>query len=203
MSATNVKAVDFTIDSPEEVELEQEFIVHIDASEEETYDVKAFVYSTKKTNYISQIYKDDEWKSPHYFLLGIYPSVKDFRLKIIENAENPELCVKLRVPNGQPSEVCKSISIIGNNNPVQETIENEPDPEPVPNKIEDKENFSSVVATKEIIETNSSNKKIKLSYQNSEFNEEITPAYKSRVGIIYLFVGLCVLLVVLMALRKL
>jgi hypothetical protein len=46
-------------------------------------------------------------------------------------------------------------------------------------------------------------KKIILKNSKSEFNEEITPAHRTRISIIYIFVGLCVLLVVLMALRKL
>ncbi len=208
MSITNVKAIEFTIDAPQEVEIGEEFIVHIDTTETGTYDVKAFAYSGSKTNYISQIYRDNTWKSPHYYLIGVYPSVKDFTLKIIENAENPELCVKLRVTNGTPSDVCQQISLTENSNSVnEENNKSEKNTNKDKKIVNDSKNKTpektQIVELKNISETPIKNGKIILSSEKNEIGEEITPAYRVRIGIIYAFVGLCVLLVILMALRKL
>lgn len=207
MSITEVKALEFTIDAPQEIEINEEFVVKVNTLETGTYDVKSFVYSGIKTNYISQIYRDNSWKSPHYYLIGVYPSAKEFTLKIIESAENPELCVKLRITNGTPSEVCQSISITESSNPVQNNDEpkkNKDEPKKIVNDSKNEmPEKTQIVELKNSPETPIKKGKIILSSEKNEIGEEITPSYKVRIGIIYAFVGLCVLLVILMALRKL
>ncbi len=206
MNITEVKAIEFTIDSPQEIEINQEFLININTTETGTYDVKAFVYSGSKTNYISQIYRDNAWKSPHYYLIGVYPSTKEFNLKIIENAENPELCVKLRTNGGTPSELCQIISITENSNSIPKE-----DDEPKKTKTKKIVNNSKnetpektqIVELKNSPETPIKKEKIKLSYEKNGGGEEFTSSYKVRIGVIYAFVGLCILLVILMALRKL
>ncbi len=208
MSITNVGAIDFTIDASQEVEINEEFVVKINTIENGTYDVKIFVYSGSKTNYISQIYRDGAWKSPHYYLIGVYPSMKEFNVKIIENAENPELCVKLRVVNGTPKDVCQPISITENSNSInQENNKSEKNTNKDKKIVNDSKNEmpekTQIAELKNAPETPIKREKIILSSEKNEIGEEITPAYRVRIGIIYTFVGLCVLLVVLMALRKL
>lgn len=65
--------------------------------------------------------------------------------------------------------------------------------------------LDNLVASKDnLVETK--NEKIVLSNpskSNSDSGVEITKSYKTRIGVIYFFIGLCVLIVILIALRKL
>ncbi|MEK6915824.1 MAG: hypothetical protein AABW89_04765 [Nanoarchaeota archaeon] len=63
------------------------------------------------------------------------------------------------------------------------------------------ENLSSETAKKEPL--NVPLKKISLNSQSDNEEIEITRTYKTRIGVIYFFIGFCVLLVVLIATRKL
>lgn len=79
-----------------------------------------------------------------------------------------------------------------NNNEEEEEIATQ---EPINNNVP--------LATSTFEQEKEINEKIVLGNANKNTNYEITKTYKTRIGVIYFFIGFCVLLVVLIALRKL
>lgn len=105
--------------------------------------------------------------------------------KFISSTKNAQNSCE-NVNSGQP-----------NVNNIQEIEEENDEP-----KIEKKEtlNNSLVEQSSEITETKSS--KISLIREDKPV-QEITKTYKTRIGVIYFFIGFCIFIVVLMSLRKL
>ena len=92
---TLTSSLEFNLDSPESVTLNEEFTttINADISEDETYDIKIFVH--KATKEFSEIYDGTIWKSPHFYLESKFPEQKDF--KIISHFEGEtKICARLR-----------------------------------------------------------------------------------------------------------
>ncbi|MGV8142906.1 MAG: hypothetical protein ACP5NS_04735 [Candidatus Pacearchaeota archaeon] len=206
-------ALNFTIQSPTEISIGEEFEVKINSDSQENYDVKIFAYSGSKSNYISQIYKENQWKSPHFYLMEAYPTTNNFKIKLINNTDDSEICVRMRLHGAtQYEEICQEIETTLEENFVEEESEedeiNTNVVESIPvesNLVNSSLNKVNLVEANDLKYTEVKNQKIVLGGKSNvrESNIEITSAYKTRIGIIYFFVSICVLLVILMALRKL
>lgn len=86
-----------------------------------------------------------------------------------------------------------------NDVPIEKNIENEF----VEEKIIDKQENNNSKLIKLVDSKEIKSEKIVLGKSSKVNNSEMTKSYKTRIGVIYFFIGICVLLVVLMALRKL
>src|SRR3989344_4728784 len=85
--------LDFNFSYPSEVDLNDSFIVGIEADSSQEMDVKIFAIEEKEI--ISEIYQDG-WKNPFFYLKEAFPSSKEFKIKILKEGEY-ELCVRLRI----------------------------------------------------------------------------------------------------------
>jgi hypothetical protein len=219
ISLPNVKAIGFSFNAPSSVEIDEEFTVSISTQEavNEDFDIKIFVHKSKeyeipRSTYISEIYNEekDSWLDPWYYLKENFPDESEFDIRVTESPGRQMLCVRLRQSknneDGYFDEKCEEIDIEGSNNknPEKEDddeTENEEDKkpdlvyysnsykipeEPITQKTEEVEHIITLSAPK------------KPSKETIE-----TPEFKSRNYIIYSFFGFLLLLVILLALKRL
>lgn len=209
----NVSALDFSVTAPDEASIDEEFTVTVAADTTEIYDVKVFAYSGSKSDYISQIWRDNAWKSPHFYLAGVFPGQTQFEVKITQGGSGAELCARMR-KDGQStySEQCKALTITGA--PASGTEEDEDEDADEENdasendETEDADSLDDPTPAPAVAITTLSADaptKLVLNAPTAEINkrEEVTVTYKTRVGVIYAFIVFCVILVILLALRKL
>lgn len=201
---SGIYALEFSFDSPEEVQVEEEFEMTIIFQSNEVYDVKAFVQDDTKS--YSEIYDGSKWISSFNFLIEVFPSQKTFKLLAHIPAET-EICVKLRDPVSKKivGETCKNIKVVENSGGQMSNQQNQSNQEPQIN------NSTNNIVEETYVPANtqenfkpSSNDKIVLEYGDEKENKSfITKQEKVRLGVIYGFAGLCVLLIIILAFRKL
>ena len=214
--ATNVSGLEFTFDSPEEAGVDEEFNVVINADPAgEIYDVKVFVYQETKSNIISEVFFDGEWKNPWFYLQGVFPVTNVYNNKVLENVGETEICVRLRKAGaGGFDEVCKDINVNSGgennaqiNNSNSDSEEEEDEFNSNENKPASSQDGVGIILTSHNVIDNvdQEKKKIVLGFVEEEKVEEkiITKQEKVRRGVVYSFVGFLVLLIVLLALRRL
>lgn len=222
-------ALNFTLNSPEKVFKEAEFLVTIIPQETAngSYDVKIFVHWHTKE--FSEIFYNNQWKSPFNFLKEVFPSQTEFKLKSHYVGET-KICAKLRNSErtSDLTEVCNNITVessqenenVSNNNESNNENNNE-------NRTNDKPKKENTEKQNKT-ETNEENNYELLNLQNSQSinknpqkNEKIilnpkeiantsenekassTKQEKIRLGIIYGFTFFCVVVIIFLALRKL
>lgn len=131
-----VSALDFTLNSPDSIRLNESFSVNITATTSDVYDVKIFVQDNSTKTIISEIYNDG-WKNPFYYIKSIFPEKSEFELKAIDYSSNVALCARLRKINSSSySEKCNAI-LINQDLPVKSE----------PNKTSIKENKTTAQET--------------------------------------------------------
>lgn len=212
-------AIDFDILYPNEINLDEEFTVKIEANTEEEYDVKIYVHDDTKE--FSEIHDGTAWRSPYKFLLSIFPSKNEFLL-ISHYGGETQLCVKLRksMDTQDVSEICGLIKVIANQEDEDEWEESEEEA-----NEENKEDEGALEKDNEVEEIplptgNNSSREFLSEEQNTQQerimlnspkNQEsanenkivITRQQKIRLGVIYAFAIFCVFVIILLALRKL
>ena len=210
-----VSAFNFTLESPSEVSIDEQFTANILFDSSETYDVKITIID-KSNSQLSQIYNDG-WKSPFYYIKEAFPDRKSFEIKAIKYSEDSKICCRLRKPEKTTySEVCNPIKLIQNAKNTEEVSEKEAK---TTQKNSTKETISEKVnQTTSAQKSNSNNGSfIPLSNTQVQENNKIilspnsnkqgtiftTKQEKFRLGIVYAFTILCVILIILLALRKL
>lgn len=198
-------ALEFSLISPKEANLNEEFSVSIEIDSQETYDVK--IYVTDDVKAFSEIYNGNEWKSTHYYLLSALPEQEEFKLLAHQEGET-KICAKLRKQGSTPTEEkCNDIKIIQaektKETPKEETLKEE---SPNPEKTQTT-NQESLVKQNLKIEEPRQPEKIILSSPIESLKEEPqtyrTKQEKTRLGIIYGFSIFTIIIIVLLALRKL
>lgn len=223
-------AIEFELISPESANAEESFSVSISSSESEIHDVKIFVQdSAKKT--ISQIQDNDEWKSPRLYLKSAFPENKEFKIRVVSSSGNYEICARLR-KTGKTNfnEKCSPISINPSVNPnpdlnkksetkkssetktekskdKDEKEESEPTTPQVDNnknKISESNSKEQTPKFEELSSTKEEPQKIMLNKKSSENKVELTTKYgKKETLILYGFIFLCIILIIILALKKL
>jgi len=222
---STVSALDFQLSSPSSANLDEQFKVSLNADTSETYDVKLFVQNQNK-EILSEIYGDG-WKNSFYYLKSVFPQTSEFQVKITKFSENSELCARLR-KSGKTSfdEKCAQISI--NNKEIEETsapkeVESKQETSSKPDIKETEKEDSSInkresenikvdMPEEEILnvpyQTISQKERIVLG-ANKETKEPIpNQVFKTkqsllRNSITYSFIGLCIILIILLALNRL
>lgn len=205
-------AIEFTLNSPEEVKAEAEFIISIalDEGSSTTFDVKAFVHEPVKA--YSEIFDRDKWASPHFYLRGVFPTTTEFKL-LPHFIGETNVCVRLR-ETGKSSftEKCNPLEVLPseiqegnseNNNREESSSSNEDSGtsnslQPVPqNNSSNSISLSKKQNDKKIVLSSKPNS------QKLESETIITNQEKIRRGIIYGFLIFLVAIIILLALRKL
>ena len=102
-------ALDFSMQFPGQVYINESFKVKIISESTDIYDVKVFIQSDK---IISQTY-NEYWKSSNYYLNSAFPKIKEYEIKPIQLSSNSQFCIRLRKPDqSKYEEQCKPINIL-------------------------------------------------------------------------------------------
>ena len=80
INADFVYAIEVVFNAPQEVSVGEEFDVTIMGETSEIYDVK--IYVGEINGYLSKIYRDNSWKSPHFYIQSVFPAQKTFSIKV-------------------------------------------------------------------------------------------------------------------------
>lgn len=223
------KILALELSSPISVIMNEEFNVQISDNSTDTQDVKIFVENSS-SKIISQTYNENIWKSSFYFVPTAFPEQKEFKIKIKQIGEW-EICVKLRENKISSKPLCNPIIVEGaevneptNDIPPQQTPQQSTSQSQEPsNNTEEQEKLETIVVQ---TETTSDFKPKKLQTQNltnkkpqeekelivlnskPEVKEDTSTTFtskeeKTRGSIIYFFAGFCVLIIILLSLRKL
>ena len=202
-------AVEFSLISPKEINLDEEFSVTIDFQSEEAYDLKIYVHDDVQA--YSEIYNGNEWKSTHYYLLRVLPAQKEFKL-ISHYAGETKICAKIRKPNSTPSpEKCNNIKVIQSESRQETEGEKEmhEEPENIPEETPQEQPKQSLPPpTQKEEEKPFEQERIILNAPAPPVTEEAPKIYrtkqeKMRLGIIYGFSIFTVIIIILLALKKL
>ena len=218
-------ALGLILDSPDETEVNEEFTVSIDADASETHDVKIFVHDSEggtvtRDEYTSEILNGEEWADPWFYLLGAFPGKKSYKIKVVKDVLGwQNICVKLR--NAETEKIfttCNEIEIIAKESKQEETekqeeqeeAENQEEEEPTKEIESDSQEpvFEQEVPEEEKLLAGGSQQEEKIILapklgEEEPFPEISTKDEKVRTWITYFFIGLCVFIIVLLALRKL
>ncbi len=125
LSISFASALDFTLSSPDKVEMNKSFSVSLSASVSDICDVKIFAQDNNTKTTISEIYNDG-WKNPFYYIKSVFPSKSEFEIRVIADSSNAVLCARLRKTNSSTySEKCKSIVISENEKEDADTDEDD------------------------------------------------------------------------------
>lgn len=201
---SQVTALEITFDSSNEININEEFTISINADSSETHDVKIFVHNSedeeiKAEEYISEIYKDD-WKNPWYYLSESYPEQTQYQIRVIESPGEREICVRLRKSDSKTFNTeCKPLIVLE-----KEAKDEEPET-PNEEKEETIEEHTEEIEQEQVnhLSTpNQDNEKILLTPQPKP-ELQITKSGKTRLYILYAFTFFCVAMIILLALRKL
>ncbi|GEM_PF-6328262 len=207
--SANTSAIEFSFNSPEKIKVDEEFEITINLDDKETYDVKAFVHDDNRE--YSEIFSEGSWENPYFYLKGVFPGQKTFKL-IAHKALETKVCVKLRKSSSKApaGEVCNNIIVEDNpgnsaqnnnqqtqNNQSMQVRSNEPKNQAEgENQIEQVQDNLNKAPEKD---------KIVLEYDEGENEKEdfMTKQEKVRLGVLYSFAGVAVLIIILLALKKL
>lgn len=212
MVTNSVSSLEITLSSPSSVKINEEFITTIDADSQETHDVKIFVHKSSDEKitadeYISEI-DSDGWKNPWYYLKGIYPSKKSFKIKVISSDGEREICARLRKSGSDSfSTICFPITIEESDelpkssNKETEIVSEKPEKYNKPEESEPAFEENPINLPKSIPIVEEPEEKLILS--SPQIKEVKTKVFIERGFILHSFIGLLVLLLILLAFRRL
>jgi hypothetical protein len=197
-------AIEFTFTSPNSVNLDETFTTLIESSETEIHDVKIFILDKDK-KILSEIFSED-WKNPYYYLKSSYPNQTEYKIKSLE-AGTHQICARLRQTGKSSfSEMCNEIEIKN----VEDKIEKESFQNETKNILFEKEvppivNNTKSIQPRQITQSINypTNEKLILK-PNIQISSEFTSKKQNlRNAILYSFTAFTVLIIILLALRKL
>ncbi len=218
LSISFASALNFNISCSNEINLNESFSVSISAQVSEVYDVKITIIDNSSQKIISQIYSG-EWKNPYYYLKSAFPDKTEFQIMAITYSDNAVLCSRLRKTGASSySEVCKSIIII--NHPSSKEAENKTTSanttkssttnktQATEPKISCGEDFVPAYAPQgsdssfDVLVRESFNEKVLLNPGKETEKVFVSNDEKIRLWVAYIFAGICILIIILMSLRK-
>lgn len=221
ISLSFVSAAEISFTSPEQAEINEEFIVSISADFSDTSDVKAFVHTSEDTKIssseiISLIYNEGQWKNPWYYLNATFPEIKDYKVKATKSAGDRQICIRLRkLSSTSYKQECKPIKIIE----AEFISDNSSDTKEQEPKIETKKTAEEKnITTIKEEETKSINTQVKNATieqyipqepiilnkpQEEKDSSFVTSLGKKEFYIFGSFIVLCIIIIILLALRKL
>ena len=195
-------ALEINLTSPDSVSLNEEFEVSITADTLETHDVKIYV-EDENSKTISQILNGNEWKSSYYYIKAAFPENKEFKLKVTKQGIW-DICLRIR-KDGTSSPVCNTITVLSSSTEEKQEIK-----EQLAEKTKEPENTTIQSLSNPIIplEETAENTRIVLNSKPSDSQikkQEVftTKKERTRLAIIYGFSVFSVVIIILLALRKL
>lgn len=206
-----VSGLEIDLDFPDEVELDEEFEVTISTdSDDEEYDVKIFVHDSDdseidRDEYVSEIYdsEEDDWEDSWYYLNEAYPYEDEFEVRVFDGEGRLEICVRLRKSSDHDSgfeEECDRIEVL---EAEEEDEYREDSEEPAiwrNEPPEEKQEIQPIALQKQDkITLNSPKQPI----EEPELTTIKTPEGNKRTMLMFSFTGFCVLIIVLLAMKKL
>lgn len=206
--ATNfASAIDFDFSYPSEIYIDEAFTIKISIETNESYDVKAYVGDDKKE--YSEIYYEGNWESPYYYLSSAIPSQTEFDL-ISHKKGNTEICVKLR-KTGQSNfdKLCDNIEVIEQTSSSEKTQTESNDVEKLEEENEKTDNDEDFQKEIQVTETTIYSEETKPEQNpivlTSKSREDV---FSSKDEIIrnyalFSFTFLCIIIIILLSLRKL
>jgi hypothetical protein len=211
---SRVIAEEVSLNSPENVEIDEEFTVEIDSAVEETCDVKIFIHNSddsriSRSEYISEIYSeaDDTWKDSWFYIIGSFPEQKEYKLKVASSSGQREICVKLRKSSDKESgfdQVCRDIEI-NEKSTSSESKPKEKTPEETKESPEEKSSIPETQQNSEMRKISYIEKQEKLTLNPKSNSAPITEIKTPRkeLYILYSFMAFCVAIIILLVLKKL
>ncbi len=111
LNIDNVSAEDFSFSAPDNVVLNSSFEVVINSNLTEIHDVKIYIQNEQNAT-VSQI-ENEGWKSSFYYYKSIFPQKKLFNIRAVKYTDRAEICVRLRNTQSQKSSppICIPIKI--------------------------------------------------------------------------------------------
>ena len=217
-----VSALEISLEYPSEIELDDEFTVHISADSTEIYDVKVFVHKSEdeqidRNEYISEIY-DGDWKDSYLYIKKSFPEDLAYKIRVITSPGEREICARLRKSETSTFFTqCNEIKVTGSENSDEDEGDDEEDEDE--SEAEDEKQTEQFTSSNEVApisktvnhETQQlSSKPTGRIFLNSNLPKEtkssekiITPEGNKRKFLIYGFTGFCVLIIALLAMKKL
>ena len=208
INADFVYAIEVVFNAPQEVDVGEEFDVTIAGETSEVYDVK--IYVGEISNYLSKIYRDNLWKSPHLYIKEAFPTQKTFSIKVENFTGDSQLCVQLR-KGGQTNfdKKCQPIKVKDDGQAVIEEDEEEEEQEEN-NGVTDNNVLSFVPLNNEIENETieEKNEKIILKGKSSSNYEDKNKVVYSIEGkaqryVLYAFIVFVVFISIFIIFRKL
>ena len=215
-----VSALDFQFNSLDSIKLDENLSLSISASVTEVYDVKIFARSSNGST-LSEIY-DGGWRNPYRYIKESFPSQNEYSIKVIKTSDSYELCVRLRkTGKSNYDENCKFITLDepGSSSPPQseQSQDDKDENESAQNEIIVKNSTASTSTPTNTpsntddppdntIKNDSTKGRIVLNPKTSSIKEEssfITKEEKTRLWIVYAFTTFTIIIVILLALRRL
>ena len=224
-----VRAIDFNFSSPSNASVGENFTVSLSSSSSEIYDVKIYLSDSDKI--ISEIFYNG-WKSSFYYIKSSYPSISDYMVKA-KLAGDWQLCVRLRKSDQSSySQKCQSMQVTNSTSEdSSKQKKNQSPSNPKEDNANKKIEKETIQSSSKLNQSKSNSQNLSLSQQenyshlqNSRINEEKiilsgkvsqssntekesdyfkTKDEKVRLGIIYGFSIFTIIIVILLALRKL
>lgn len=211
LSSQPARALKISFDSPSSVDIDEEFDVNIDADSSDTFDVKIFVHTSNtqsiaRNQYISEIY-DGSWQDSWYYLTDSFPDEKTYRIRVVDDPGDRTICVRLRKSGSDSTTIdCEDIEVNeGNGKSSKDNSDIEDSIEQVSFVKQDSQppQIQELKAQKSDENLNVP-EKIMLNSPTKEKSEPlVTKTSKNRLWIIYSFSFFTLLIIVLLALRKL
>jgi hypothetical protein len=203
--------LDFT--APGSVKQNEEFTVSINLETQEKYDVKIFVHNSEdekieRDEYLSEI-EDDGWKDSWFYLKETFPDKKEYSLRVLRETGDKTLCVRLRKSGADSFDtLCKNISVSYSeeDEEVQDSNNDEENEQEISEgQIETKSNIEENISVKTVSQPVAKEEKLFLNTKKTIEEPKIlvTKQQSIRNGIVYSFLLICIVIIVLMALKKL
>lgn len=209
-----VSALNFNFIHPDSVSLNENFSVDLSATTSDIYDVKIFVQDNITKIIISEIYNDG-WKNPYYYLKSAFPQNTKFLIRLKNYSNYAAICARLRKSGSSTyTEKCGEVKI-------SQSAENPPSL-PLVNlsEAQEKKNETIVNQSQEKNETvmefipqnNSKNKqpsssqdsgRIYLNPKTTQKKDFVTQEEKIRLLAVYSFTAFAIVIIILLALKRL
>ena len=124
-------ALELLLNSPNKVEVNEEFQVSIDLDSQDLYDIKVFAHNSQdegvsRDEYISEIFntEKDDWQSSWNYLSRSFPNEDKYKFKILKSPGERQICVRVRKSGADASiSKCNSI-IVADSNKIGESTDN-------------------------------------------------------------------------------
>lgn len=204
-----VGAIEFSLEVPQDVRVNESFSVMVVADVSETYDVKIFVHAGDYNDIVSEIEKGGEWANPYYYLKGAFPHEKEFVVRVVSGAGKRELCGRLRKSGGSGfDQTCVNVTVLATSE--QEEREVDLDEERVEDTVgdveEEPEERDEDGAVPPLTEKAVDTSPLVLNPSPEEVVKRdifVTAEGKRQLWLVYGFTGLTLLVVLLLSLRRL